>query len=58
MSKNKLGKEGTKSVAPVIIPALSPILDRSLRKIGRSLCPVRALRYYMDRISDLRHGKE
>ena len=53
LSKNQLAKEGPDSVAPVIILAL----DRSL-KGDRSLCPVRALRYYLDRTSDLRQNKE
>ena len=57
LSKNQLAKEGPDSVAPVVIPALAPILDRSL-KSDRSLCPVRALRYYLDRTSDLRQNKE
>ena len=45
------------SVAPMVIPALAPTLDRSL-KSDRSLCPVRALHYYLDRTSDLRQNKE
>ena len=57
LSKNQLAKEGTESVAPVVIPALAPTLDKSL-KGDRSLCPVRALRYYLDRTSDLRQNKE
>ena len=57
LSKNQLAKEGPESVAPVVIPALAPTLDRSL-KSDRSLCPVRALRYYLDKTSDLRQGKE
>ena len=57
LSKNQLAKEGPDSVAPVVIPALAPSLDRSL-KGERSLCPVRALRYYLDRTSDLRQNKE
>ena len=44
-------------MAPVVIPALAPTLDRSL-KSDRSLCPVRALRYYLDRTSELRQNKE
>ena len=44
-------KEGPDSVAPVVIPALAQTLDRSL-KSDRSLFPVRALRYYLDRASD------
>ena len=57
LSRNQLAKEGPDSVAPVVIPALAPTLDRSL-KGDRSLCPVRALRYYLDRTSDLRQNKE
>ena len=57
LSKNQLAKEGPGSVAPVVIPALAPTLDRSL-KSDRSLCPIRALRYYLDRTSDLRKRKE
>ena len=56
LSKNQLAKEGPDSVAPVVIPALAPTLDKSL-KGHRSLCPVRALRYYLDRTSDLRQNK-
>ena len=50
-------RKGPDSVAPVVIPALAPSLDRSL-KGDRSLCPVRALRYYLDRTADLRQNKE
>ena len=50
LSKNQLAKEGPDSVAPGVITALAPTLDRSL-KSDRSLCPVRALRYYLDRTS-------
>ena len=44
-------------MSPVVIPALAPSLDRSLRE-DKSLCPVRALRYYLDRTKDIRVGKE
>ena len=57
ISKNQLAREGPTSVAPVVIPALAPSLDRDLKE-DRSLCPVRALRYYLDRTKDLRKGKE
>ena len=56
-SKNQLAKEGQDSVVSVDIPALAPILDKSL-KFDRSLCLVRALCYYLDRTSDLRQNKE
>ena len=57
LSKNQLAKEGPESIAPVVIPALAATLDKSL-KSDRSLCPVRALRYYLDRTSDIRQHKE
>ena len=57
LSKNQLAKEGPESVAPVVIPALAPTLDKSL-KGDRSLCPVRALRYCLDKTSDLRQNKD
>ena len=50
LSKNQLVKEGPHSVAPVVIPALAPTRDKSL-KSDRSLCPVRALCFYLDRTS-------
>ena len=43
-------------MAPVVIPALAPSLDDSLKE-DKSLCPVRGLRYYLDRTKDLRKGK-
>ena len=46
--KNQLTKEGSDSVAPVIIPALALTLDKLL-SADRSLCPVRGLCYYLDR---------
>ena len=57
LAKNHLAKEGPECVAPLVIPALAPILDKSLKE-DRSLCPVRALRYYLDKTQDLRQGKE
>ena len=55
--KNQLAKEWPNCVAPVIILALAPTLDKSLKE-DRMLCPVRALHYYLDRTKDLRAGKE
>ena len=57
LSKNQLAKEGPDSVAPVVIPALAPTLNKFL-KSDKSLCLVRALRYYLDRTSDLRQNKK
>ena len=44
------GQRGSRQCGPRDITALAPTLDRSL-KSDRSLCPVRALRYYLDRTS-------
>ena len=57
LAKNHLAKEGPECVAPVVIPALAPTLDKFLKE-DRSLCPVLALRYYLDKTQDLRQGKE
>lgn len=42
------------TMAPVIIPALSPTVERGIP--DRDLCPVRALRYYLERTQKLRVG--
>ena len=57
LSKNQLAREGPGSVTPVVIPAPAPTLDSSLKE-DRSLCPVRALRYYLDKTKELRDKKE
>ena len=57
ISKVHLAKEGPGCVAPVIIPALAPTLDKSLKE-DRTLCPVKSLRYYLDKTKDLRSDKE
>ena len=43
-------QRGSRQCGPRGITALAPTLDRSL-KSDRSLCPVRALHYYLDRTS-------
>ena len=57
LSKNHLAHEGPDNVPPVVIPALAPMLDRTLKE-DRSLCPVRALCYYLDKTQDMRSKKE
>ena len=54
-AKNQLASEGPLAIQPVVIPALKPTLDPSLMQ-DKSLCPVRSLRYYLDK--DLRKGKK
>ena len=56
-SPNLLSKISWLRRVQMVIPALVPTLDKSL-KGDRSLCPVRAFRYYLDRTSDLRPNKE
>ena len=53
IAKNQLAREGSQSVSPVTIPALTTIVDRQFKE-DRTLCPVRALRDYLDRTKDLR----
>ena len=53
---NQLARGNLASVAPVI-PALAPSLVKSVKE-DKSLCPVRALRYHLDRTKDLRKGKD
>ena len=43
-------------MSPVTIPALTTIVDRQFKE-NRTLCPVRALRYYLDRTKDLRGSR-
>ena len=53
IAKNQLAREGSQSVFPVTIPALTTIVDRQFKE-DRTLCLVRALWYYLDRTEDLR----
>ena len=54
IAKNQLAREGSQSVSPpATIPALTTIADRQFKE-DRTLCPVQALRYYLDRTKDLR----
>ena len=53
IAKNQLAREGSQSVSVVTIPALTTIVDRQFKE-DRTLCPVWALRYYLDRTKDLR----
>ena len=53
IAKNQLAREDSQSVSLVTIPALTTIVDRKFKE-ERTLCPVQALRYYLDRTKDLR----
>ena len=56
IAKNQLPREGSQSVSPVTIPALTSIVDRQFKE-DRTLCLVRALRFYLDRTKDLRGSR-
>ena len=56
IAKTQLAREGSQSVSPVTIPALTTIVDKQFKE-DRTLCPVRALRYYLDRTKDLRGSR-
>ena len=56
IAKNQLAREGSPSVSLVTIPALTTIVDRQFKE-DRTLCSVRALRYYLDRTKDLRGSR-
>ena len=56
LAKNQLASDGPDLLKPVVIPALKPFLSSDLTE-DMTLCPVRALRYYLDRTNDLRRGK-
>ena len=56
IAKNQLAREGSQSVSPVTIPALTTIIDRQFKE-DRTLCLVRALTYYLDRTKDLRGSR-
>ena len=53
IAKNQLAREGSQSVSLVTIPALTTSVERQFKE-DRTLCPVRSLRYYLDRTKDLR----
>ena len=53
IAKNQLAKESSQSASPVTILAITTIVDRPFKE-DRALCPVQALRYYLDRTKDLR----
>ena len=57
LAKNQLASDGPSSVQQVVIPALSSIVDSTLTQ-DISLCPVRALRIYLDRTQSIRKGKD
>ena len=56
LAKNQLASDGPDSIKPVVIPALTIMLDSSLVE-DKSLCPVRALKVYLEKTKSMRKGK-
>ena len=56
IAKNQIAREGSQSVSPVTIPALTTIVDRQFKE-DRTLCLVQALRCYLDRTKELRGSR-
>ena len=56
IAKSQVTRKGSQSVSPVTIPALTTIVDRQFKE-DRTLCPVWALRYYLDQTKDLRGSR-
>ena len=56
LAKNQLASDGPDSIKPVVIPALTTMLDSSLVE-DKSLCPVRALKVYLNKTKSMRKGK-
>ena len=56
VAKTQLANQGNAVLQPVVVKALSRILGPDMDK-DRVLCPVRALRFYLDRTKDLRSGR-
>ena len=53
IAKNQIAREGSQSMSPMIIHALTTIVDRQFKE-DRTLCPVQGLRYYLDLTKDLK----
>ena len=56
LAKNQLASDGPDSIKPLLIPAVTTMLDSSLVE-DKSLCPVRALKVYLDETKSMRKGK-
>ena len=56
IAKNQLAKDGPQSISPVVIPTLK--YNQSSKDMDILLCPIRALRCYLDRTKDLRGDRQ
>ena len=52
IAKNRLARECSQSVSPVIIPGVIPVVDRQFKE-DRTPSPLWALSYYLDCMQDL-----
>ena len=56
IAKNQLAKDGPQSISPVVIPTLK--YNQGSKDTDILLCPIRALRCYLDRTRDLRGDRQ
>ena len=56
IAKNQLAREGPQSISPVIIPSLK--CDQDSPKTDILICPVKAIKCYLDRTKDSRSGRQ
>ena len=52
LAKNQQASDGPEVVQPVVIPAFKPSMSEDM-----TLCPVKALRYYLHKTKELRENK-
>lgn len=57
LAKNQVAKEGPDCFQKVVIPSLKNQLDSDLDK-DKTLCPIRALKYYLDRTQTVRGDRQ
>ena len=56
IAKNQLAREGSQTMSLVIIPVLTTTVHRQFKE-DKTLCPVWALRYYLDHTKYLRGSR-
>ena len=57
VSKTQIRTSGASCFSAIRIPALGPLLEPGMEE-DRGLCPVRAIKVYLDRTKELREGKK
>ena len=57
ISKTELGNKGLAVLRPIVIPALKQSVDKRMKE-DLTLCPVRALKFYIRKTEDLRANRD